>query len=87
MEALACECPVIASDLLATREIILDGETGFLCKQGDREELVLKIITLLANQPLRHKMGQAGRIYVSQRFDWQGVAHRYSDLLNRVSHK
>jgi len=83
VEALACECPVIASDLLAVQEIVLNGETGLLFKRGDSDELAHKILALLADPALRHSLGKAGRKFVSQRFDWQIVAQRYGDLLTR----
>lgn len=83
VEALACECPVIASDLPAAREIVLDGETGLLFRTGDRAELTGKILALLDSPVLRQSMGRAGRKIVSQQFDWQIVARRYSDLLTR----
>lgn len=83
VEALACECPVIAADLPATREIVLDGETGLLFRTGNSDELTCKILALLDSPALRQSMGRAGRKFVSQRFDWQIVAHRYSDLLTR----
>ena len=81
VEALACECPVIASDLPAARELILNGETGLLFKPGDSDELAHKILALLADPALRHSMGKAGREFVSQRFDWKIVARRYGELL------
>lgn len=83
VEALACECPVIASDPPAVREIVLNGETGLLFKQGDSDELGQKILALLADPTLRHSLGKAGRESVSQRFDWQLVVQRYGDLLTR----
>jgi glycosyltransferase involved in cell wall biosynthesis len=83
VEALACECPVIATDLPAAREIVLDGETGLLFRTGDSDELTCKILALLDSPSLRQSMGRGGRKFVSQRFDWQIVAHRYADLLTR----
>ncbi len=80
-EALACECPVIASDLAAVREIVVDGETGLLFPRADSDELARKILVLLANPVLRHTLGKAGREFVSQRFDWQMIAQRYCELL------
>ena len=84
VEALACGCPVIASDLLATREVVQDGETGLLFKRGDRGDLLGKILTLLANPVLCQKMGKAGRNFVTQRFDWSVVSQRYGELLNNM---
>ena len=81
-EALACECPVIASDLNAARELILNGETGLLFKRGDSDDLADKILTLLADPALRFTMGKAGRKFVSQRFDWSAISSRYALLID-----
>lgn len=83
MEALACECPVIASDLPAVRELILNGETGLLFQRGDSNELAHKILSLLADPALCRSMGRTGRDSVTQQFDWQIIAQRYGDLLTR----
>lgn len=83
VEALACECPVIASDLPAVRELILNGETGLLFQRGDSDELARKILALLADPALCRSMGRAGRDFVTKQFDWKIVAQRYGDLLSR----
>jgi glycosyltransferase involved in cell wall biosynthesis len=85
VEAQACECPVIASDLPAVRELILDGETGLLFKRGDSDELALKIVALLSDSTLRQRVGKAGRDFSSRQFDWETVAMRYCNLLGNIS--
>ena len=85
VEALACECPVIAADLPAVREIIIDGETGLLFKRENGDDLTHKILFLLADSAFRRSMGQAGRNFVSQRFDWQIVSQRYHELLDKIA--
>lgn len=82
VEAMACECPVIAADLSAVREIVLNGETGLLFRPSDSDGLASKILTLLADPVSRQNMGRAGRDFVSRRFDWKITAQRYDDLLN-----
>jgi glycosyltransferase involved in cell wall biosynthesis len=84
VEALACECPVIASDLPAVQELIRDGETGSLFRRGDSDELARKILALLDDAVLRRSMGRAGREFVTRRFEWSIVARRYADLLTRM---
>ncbi len=85
-EALACACPVVASDLPAVREIVVDGETGLLFRRGDSDDLACKILALLADPSLGRSFGEAGREFVSQRFDWRNIARRYGDLLDNVRH-
>lgn len=60
VEAMRGGCPVIASDIGGMREIV-DDSTGFLVKVDDHESLASKLDQLIADQPLRTQMGDAGR--------------------------
>jgi glycosyltransferase involved in cell wall biosynthesis len=81
VEALGCECAVVASDLPAIRDIIIDGVTGVICKQRDSADLANKVISLLDNPNLRMMLAKAGRCHVVERFDWEIVARRYAELI------
>lgn len=60
-EAMAAAKPVVASDLPGTRELVRDGESGFLVPSGDAKALAKVIRLLLENRELRIRMGQKGR--------------------------
>lgn len=81
VEALGCACPVIASDLPAVKDVIIDGETGLTCRQNDSVDLADKIDYLLERPELRHRLGEAGRRHVTARFDWETIAQRYANLI------
>jgi glycosyltransferase involved in cell wall biosynthesis len=81
VEALGCECPVIASDLPAVHDTITDGVTGLLVPPASPALLAEKIIDLLDNPELRYSIAQSGRAAVVSRFDWQCISLRYTDLL------
>jgi glycosyltransferase involved in cell wall biosynthesis len=81
VEALGCECPVIASDLPAIGDVIKDSETGLICRQNDSGDLADKILYLLERPELRRSLGENGRRYVAGRFDWEIIAQRYADLI------
>ncbi len=80
VEALACECPVVATDLPATQEIIKDGVTGFLFRRGNGTELAQKIRTLLQRPEIGQNMGMAGRKFVQMNFDWEVITGKYCDV-------
>jgi glycosyltransferase involved in cell wall biosynthesis len=80
-EALACECPVIASDLPAIGDLVIDGSTGLVFRQRDTVDLANKLSRLLDDPLLRQSLGQEGRRVVCRQFDWSGVTERYSQLL------
>jgi len=60
--------PVIATDGGGTREIVENGETGFLIGSSRPEELSGKMNLLLDNAELREKMGIAGKQRIQNYF-------------------
>lgn len=81
VEALGCACPVIASDLPAIQDVVLDGITGLVCRQKDSVYLAEKIRYLLDNPEVGVALGQAGRQHVVKSFDWKIIAKRYQELI------
>lgn len=84
-EALACECPVVASDLAAIADIVRDGVTGVLARAADATDLADKIVRLLADPARAAALGRRGRALVLERFDWQIIGGRYEDLLSALA--
>lgn len=85
VEALGCECPVVATDLPAIQDVVIDGVTGVICKRADSRDLAHKIVLLLGNPDLRRSLGRAGRAHVLERFDWGMVARRYAGLADDLA--
>ncbi|MEW5708281.1 MAG: glycosyltransferase family 4 protein [Pseudomonadota bacterium] len=80
-EAMACECPVVASDLPAIRDVVIDGVTGLTARERNSADLASKVIALLDNPDLRKRLAEEGRRHVLARFDWEVVADRYARLI------
>lgn len=85
VEASGCECPVVATDLPAILDIVIDGVTGLICRQKDSADLAAKVCFLLEYPELREAMGRAGRQYVQERFDWAIVSCRYAALIDELA--
>lgn len=81
-EALACECPVVAFDLPAIREVVIDGVTGLTARERDSTDLASKVIKLLDNPDLRKHLAREGRRHVLTRFDWEVISSRYAQLID-----
>ena len=82
LEAQACGRPVVAGDSGGTAETMRIPETGrVVCCDGP-DELGALVAELLADPALRNRMGEAGRQWVSARFDWQ-VLTAQADILFR----
>jgi len=68
LEAQACECPVVATDVGGVSESIVEGETGYLVKIRSPELFASKIMLLLEDESNKVRMGVAGRRFVENNF-------------------
>jgi glycogen(starch) synthase len=84
LEAMRWGTPVIGTTAGAIPEIIEHGETGLLVKPGSPLELAEAIITLLKNDDLRHKLGEAGRRRVETFFTVERQARQTAELYEQV---
>jgi glycosyltransferase involved in cell wall biosynthesis len=69
IEAMALGKPVVATDVLGTQELVVDGETGFLTPLGDPAALAERISLLGSDPQLRARFGQAAVQRVAKEFD------------------
>lgn len=83
VEAQACACPVIASDLPVLREIIEDGDTGILVRPGDSSALARAILRVLDDRELAQRLGARGRQAAVERFDWDRVSAGYDRIFQQ----
>jgi glycosyltransferase involved in cell wall biosynthesis len=63
-EALACEVPVVASDVGGLRSLVLHRRTGLRVRPGETTGYARALAFLLGDQPLRKRMGRAGRAHI-----------------------
>ncbi len=69
LESSACEKPVIVSNVGGLKEVVKNGDTGFLIEINNVDNLVSAIEKLVNNKDLREEMGRKGRVWVQQKFD------------------
>ncbi|MEK9150045.1 MAG: glycosyltransferase family 1 protein [Candidatus Desantisbacteria bacterium] len=72
LEALASGLPAIVSDGGGPKELVIDGQTGFVVKAGDAGKLKGKIELLAENDKLREKMSGAAVEY-AKKISWEAV--------------
>lgn len=81
VEALGCECALIATDLPAMRDFVEDRVNALIVPQKDAHGLTIALRTLLDNPALRLRLQKAGRLSVLDRFDWPVIADRYARII------
>lgn len=82
LEAMACETPVVASNVGGIPEVVDDGTTGVLVPYDPDDAptfergLANAINALMSDPQQRAAMGAAGRARAQQHFSWAAIAQR-----------
>lgn len=80
MQAAAVGVPVVATEVKGTREVVVDGETGFMVPLDDVDALVDRLTALLDSDVLRREMGAAAVSHARAQFDEDRVAERLARI-------
>jgi glycosyltransferase involved in cell wall biosynthesis len=83
-QALLVGRPVISYDVDGAREVVRDGETGFLVQPGDVSALAARIVQLSTSPALRTQLAAAGRQSCRTRFDHREMTRRIRQLYERL---
>ena len=94
LEAMACETAVVASAVGGIKEVVVDGETGFLVPLEQMKEspfeainpekfardITQRVNELMRDRQLRERFGKAGRKRVEENFSWGAIAEKTKKL-------
>ena len=82
LEAAAMGRPIITTDAVGCRDVVDDGQNGYLCKVRDAADLAEKMERML-NLTLeqRQQMGDCGRLKMEREFDERIVIKKYLDAI------
>lgn len=84
LEALACGVPVVASAVGGLPEVIDEGVVGYLRPVGDVAAMAEAVGRLLDDEPLRRRLGAAGRRLAETRYALPPAVDRYLAIYRRV---
>jgi glycosyltransferase involved in cell wall biosynthesis len=85
IEAGACGLPVVATDVAGTREVVVNGETGWLaCAEG--ADALAAVVSRLMRMPesQRQAMGKRAREHVVEHFSMEQVLNRWERLYTEL---
>lgn len=82
IEAAACGVPAVSTGVGAVRDIVIDGETGFVVPVHDEALLAERILYLLQHPDERKRMGERARQHVEAHFDLQKMVERYAQVVS-----
>jgi len=85
IEAMACQCPVVASWVGGFQEIIEDGKNGFLFEVNNTKDAVTKIETLIDDNSERARFIQNGWSTVSEVYSSERIVNKYLEILRGLA--
>ncbi len=97
LEAMACRTAVVGSSTGGIKEVVVDGETGYLIPfeqdpvtsfpthpEQFARDLAAKVTELLRDPEKCGRFGDAGRRRVEETFSWQSIALQTIDLYRKL---
>jgi len=85
LEAMACECPAVVTDVGGNAEHVTHGVEVFLAPRGDYEGIAGHLSRLLSDRDLQRTMGLAGRRRVETQFSLTDCLERYGKVYERLA--
>jgi phosphatidyl-myo-inositol alpha-mannosyltransferase len=72
LESMACQTPIVCSDILGFRDVVMHGREALMVPCGDRDALANALVHLLDDERLRSRLGETGRARALD-YDWRRV--------------
>jgi len=80
MEAMACKCAVVTTNVGAVPDYTIPGETALVTPPQVPELLAENIIRLVENDDLRKQLSEAGHNYIINNFSWRKATDQLEKL-------
>jgi phosphatidylinositol alpha-mannosyltransferase len=83
LESMACATPIVCSDILGFRDVVVDGREALMTPRGDHDALADALVRLLDDEGLRIQLGTTGR-HESMQYSWPRVTSQVLQVYHSV---
>ena len=80
LEAMEHRKPVVATSFGGSKEVVVEGETGFICNPFHLQAFTARLGQLLRDPGLRRRQGQAGYVLLQQRFTIERLTEEFLEV-------
>src|SRR4051794_40922215 len=86
MEAMACDVPIVASNINGIPELVQDGVTGRTVTAGSAPPIAEALVDLASDPATAHRLAEAGRAVVVADFDLADNARQLAGIFRSFLH-
>ena len=83
LESMACETPVVCSDIYGFRDVVKHEREALMVHCGDTDALADALVRLLDDETLRARLGKRGR-HEALQYSWANVTEAVLDIYTAV---
>ncbi|MEL7406189.1 MAG: glycosyltransferase family 4 protein, partial [Cyanobacteria bacterium J06558_2] len=76
LEAMACKLPIVASNIGAIPEFVIEGRNGYMIGENDPQQLAQRIIELIDSPEKCETFGEYGHKLLWDRYTWEQTGLR-----------
>ena len=87
LEAMAMGLPIVASDLPAIREMVVDGESATLVPPSSPGEFASAVESISGDRSFAHRLGEAAKTTFDKRFQIDRCSKQMMDFYETVLHR
>lgn len=84
LEAMACKVPAIGTNVGGIPEVIVHGETGYICELGDLQKAATYALQLLTNDEKLAQFRENAYQRVKRTFHSEEIVRQYTELYKQV---
>lgn len=78
--------PLLVSNAIAQKKLIEEVNTGLIHKEKDSNDFAKKILMLYADENFRSKLGENGKYFVENEFNWEKTSKKLIDLYKNIKY-
>jgi len=83
-EAMASGLPLIVTDVGGNRELVIDGECGYLVAANDPDSFAKKMQIMIDNKEKRLKFGEMSRVIAQEKFSIASMVEKYINIYQKM---
>jgi L-malate glycosyltransferase len=84
LEAMACGVPCIGTDVGGIPEVIVDGETGYICELGNIQSITEKAVQILSNPQIHKRFSAKSVERAEKRFSAEHIVAEYENIYYKL---